>query len=113
MYAHPTGPFPADLYDEQRAKSAPPEPNRFMANVDAAFMQKIFHIPQRGGKPQIHHNGQANDLWASLEVTKGETFWLPATRIARPARLKKSSSDSSAAGAGTEGRAPTHMSFDA
>jgi hypothetical protein len=40
-----------------------------MANVDAAFIQKIFHIPQRERKPHIYHNGQADDLGVRLEVT--------------------------------------------
>jgi hypothetical protein len=65
-----------------------------MADVDAEFVQKILHIPQREGKPHIHHNGQADDLWARLKVTKGGTFCHPATLISRPARLKQVSSDS-------------------
>jgi len=46
----------ADLSGKHRAKSVPPKPNRLMVDVDAAFMQKIFHIPQRERKPHIHHN---------------------------------------------------------
>ena len=65
-----------------------------MANVDAAFVQKIFYIPQRERKPYIHHHSQADVLRARLEVTKGGTFCHPATLISRPARLKKSSADS-------------------
>jgi hypothetical protein len=57
-------------------------------------VQKILHIPQRERKPHIHHNGQADDLWAHLKVTKAGTFCHPATLIARPARLKQVSSDS-------------------
>jgi hypothetical protein len=69
-----------------------------MADVDAAFVQKILHIPQRERKQHIHHSGQADDLWARLEVTKGGTFCHPVTLIARPARLKQVSSDSAAPG---------------
>jgi hypothetical protein len=81
---------------KHRAKSVSPKPNRLMADVDAAFVQKILHIPQRERKPHIHHNGQADDLGASLKVTKGGTFCHPATLGGRPARLKKVSSDSAA-----------------
>jgi hypothetical protein len=28
-----------------------------MADVDDAFMQKIFHILRRERKPHMHHNG--------------------------------------------------------
>jgi hypothetical protein len=44
--AHPTAPFPSDLRGEHRAKSVPPEPNRFVADVDPALVQEIFHVPQ-------------------------------------------------------------------
>ena len=64
------------------------------ADADAAFVQKILHIPQRERKPHVHHNGQADDLWARLKVPKGGTFCHPATLISRPARLKQVSSDS-------------------
>ena len=45
-----------------------------MADVNAAFMQQIIHIPERQRKPDVHHHRQADDLGARLEVTKGETF---------------------------------------
>jgi hypothetical protein len=57
-------------------------------------VQKILHIPQRERKPHIHHNGQADDLRARLKVTKGAAFYHPAPLDARPARLKKVSSNS-------------------
>ena len=66
---HLTDCFPAKLSGKHRAKSVSPKPNRLMANVDTAFIQKIFHIPQRERKPHIYHNGQADDLGVRLEVT--------------------------------------------
>jgi hypothetical protein len=36
----------ADLCGKQRAKSVPPKPNRFVAFVDAGFVQKILGIPE-------------------------------------------------------------------
>ena len=64
-----------------------------MANVDAAFVQKIFYIPQRERKPYIHHHSQADVLRARLEVTKGGTFCLPESLRDRHARLKNITSD--------------------
>jgi hypothetical protein len=45
--AHLTDSFPADLSGKHRTKSIPPKPNRLMADVDAAFVQKILHIAKR------------------------------------------------------------------
>jgi hypothetical protein len=67
------------LRGKHRAKSVSPKSNRLMSDIDAAFMQKIFHIPQRERKPHIHHNGQVDDLGARLKVTKGRTFCHPET----------------------------------
>jgi hypothetical protein len=68
--AHLNDSFPADLSGKHRTKYIPPKPNRLMADVDAAFTQKIFHIPQRERKPHVHHNGQPGDLGARLEVSE-------------------------------------------
>jgi len=35
-----------DLACELRAKPMPPIPNRFIAHIDTAFMQKVFYISQ-------------------------------------------------------------------
>jgi hypothetical protein len=42
------------------------KPNRFMADVDAAFLQKILGIAKRQWEPNVQHNGQADDLRAGL-----------------------------------------------
>ena len=65
-----------------------------MADVDAAFVQQILHVPKRKRKPNIHHGGQTDDLGARLKVAKGAVFCHPATLIARPARLNQFCSDS-------------------
>jgi hypothetical protein len=96
-WPHPVHPSAADLSREHQTEPVPPKPYRLMADVDAAFMQKIFHIPQRERKPHIHHNSQADDLGARLKITKGGTFCHPATLSTRPARLKQVSSDSAVA----------------
>jgi hypothetical protein len=38
-------PFP-DFRSEHRTKSVPPEPHRFVADIDATLEQKIFYLPQ-------------------------------------------------------------------
>jgi hypothetical protein len=45
-----------------RTKPVPPEAKRFVAGVDATFMQQVFDISKRKWKPDIHHHGQLNDL---------------------------------------------------
>jgi len=95
---HSINPSAANFSGKQRAKSVPPKANGLMADVDAAFVQKILNIAKRKRKPNIHHDGQTDDLWARLEVAKGAAFCHPATLIARPARLNKFSSDSAVHG---------------
>jgi hypothetical protein len=66
-----------------------------VADIDAAFMQQVLDIPKRKRKPYIHHNGQANDLGARLELAEGAAaFGHPERLSGRPARLNKFSSDS-------------------
>ena len=72
--AHLADPFLADLNSKQRAKAVPPKPNRLIADVDAAFIQKILNLPKRQRETDIHYQGQTDDLWARFEVTKGGTF---------------------------------------
>ena len=43
--AHLADPFLADLRGKQRAKPVPPESNRLVADLDAAFVQQILHVP--------------------------------------------------------------------
>jgi hypothetical protein len=65
-----------------------------VADRDAAFVQHILHITMRKRETNVHHHGQAYDLRARLEVTKGGTFCHPERLCGRPARIKKISSDS-------------------
>jgi hypothetical protein len=41
---HSINPFPADLSGKYWAKSTPPKPNGFVADIDTAFVQKILNI---------------------------------------------------------------------
>ena len=63
-------PADADLSSEHRPKTINPEPYALMANVDAAFMQQIFHIPQRQRKANVHHHCELNDLGRCFEISK-------------------------------------------
>jgi len=44
--AHLADPFLADLCGKYWAKSLPPKPNRLVADVDAAFVQEVLHVPK-------------------------------------------------------------------
>ena len=65
-----------------------------MADVDAAFVQKILNIPQRERKTHIHHHNQADDLWARFKVPEWRVFSHTAGLRNRPAWLKLVLSDS-------------------
>jgi len=41
-----------------------------MADINAAFVEQIFDLPQRKRKPDIHHHGQTDDLWGRLEISE-------------------------------------------
>jgi hypothetical protein len=65
-----------------------------MADVEAAYAQKILNFAKRRRKHNIRHDGKTDDLSACLKVVEGAAFWNSVTLNARPARLKKFSSDS-------------------
>jgi hypothetical protein len=71
MRAHLTDTFSASVGSKQRAKSTPPKSNRFVTDVDAAFVQKILDIPERNRKSNVRHHCQADDISARREVAKG------------------------------------------
>ena len=62
-----------------------------MADIDAAFVEQIFDLPQRKRKPDIHHHRQADDLGGRLEISE----WISHRRMLRnaPHRLKPVSPD--------------------
>ena len=45
----------------------PPISHRFVADIDAAFMQQIFHIPKQQRELNVQHHSQTDDLWARFE----------------------------------------------
>jgi hypothetical protein len=85
--------FTADFSGKHWAKSIPPIPHRFVADVDAALVQQVLDIAERKGKANVHHDRQADDLRAGLEVAKWRAF-CHSTRLGRrPASLKPVLSD--------------------
>ena len=64
-----------------------------MADIDAAFVQQIFHIAKGQREPNIQHHSQANDLGASFEIPKRGAFCHSARLRNHPARLKAVFSD--------------------
>ena len=94
MSAKVLNPFSSNLRRKHRPKSVPPEANSFVANIDTALVQQVFHISKRKWITHIHHNRQADDLRARLEVLEWVAFYHPATLICRSARLNQFSSDS-------------------
>ena len=60
-----------------------------MADVDAAFVQQIFHISKLKWDPDIHHHRQADHLRARLEVLEYVGFGHSVKLNHLPARLHK------------------------
>jgi hypothetical protein len=56
-----------DINGEHRAEPVPPKPHRLVANINAAFVQKILHVPKRKRKPDVHHYREADHLRAGLK----------------------------------------------
>ena len=81
-------PFPSDLGGEHRAEPVPPKPHRFVADIDATFMQQILNIAKGKWKPDVHHHNKADDFRAGFEVTGWVAFCHPERLADCPARLK-------------------------
>ena len=84
---------PPDLGCEHRAEPIPPVAHRFMADIDAAFVQQILHLSERKWEPNVKHHRKADDLGARFEVLEGEAFGYARTLSTALTRLKRSFSD--------------------
>ena len=80
--------FTTESRCEHWAKSIPPVPRRFVADVDAALVQQVLDIAKRKGKTNVHHDRQADDLGAAVKalekvsifvMNKGYETTLPAS----------------------------------
>ena len=73
MGLHSPCPALLDLACELRTETMPPVPNRFIAHIDTAFMQKVFYISQWEWEPHIQHNCKLDNLRAGFEIA--ERYW--------------------------------------
>lgn len=94
MSAKVLNPLSSDLGGEHRAEPVPPKPHRFMADVDAAFVQRILHISKRKRKPDVYNHRQADHLRAGFEVAKWAAFCHPPKLRGCPGHLNQFCSDS-------------------
>ena len=62
--------FP-DFRRKHRAESVSPEPHRLVADVDAAFKQKILDLTKRQRITDVHHHREADDLGRAVEISEG------------------------------------------
>ena len=86
---HPAHPSPTDFSSKHRAKTVPLETDQIVADVDAAFMQKMLHIPERQRELDIHHHCQADKFGTSLEVLEWVAFCHSVKLDHRPVWLNK------------------------
>ena len=87
-----------DLSGKYWTKSIPPEADRFMADIDAALVEKVLNISKRKWIPNIHHYRQADDLGARFEIAKWRVFCHPVRLRDRAAHLNLICSDSATPG---------------
>ena len=85
--------FTADFCREHWAKSIPPVPHRFAADVDGALVQQVLDIAERKGKANVHHDHQADDLRAAVKAPERACFRHEQWLRNHPARLKQICSD--------------------
>ena len=93
MSAKVLNPISSDLGGEHRAEPVPPEPKRFVADIDATLMQQILDVAKGKRKPDVHHHRQADHLKAGFEVAKWAAFCHLEKLNCHPPRLKPVSSD--------------------
>ena len=92
--SHPTDPVSSYLSSKHRTKSVPPKPNCFVADLNASFVQKIFHVTEWERKTNVQHHSQADDLRTRFKVPEWGVFFHTERLRDHPARLKLVLSDS-------------------
>ena len=71
----------------------PPVTHRLVTDVDAAFVQKIFDIPEREWEPNVKHYRETHDFRAALKALEWVGFSHGRTLRTQPAPLKTNPSD--------------------
>jgi len=74
---------------KHRTKSIPSNPNCFVADLNASFMQKIFHVTKWERETNIQHRSQTNDLGARFKVPEWGVFCHWRILQIQPARLNR------------------------
>jgi len=64
-----------------------------VADVDPAFVPKIFYIPERQLKSTIQHHRESDDIRPVLKWRNGERLFTGKRQLAAPAHLKPISSE--------------------
>ena len=62
-------PFP-DLGRKHRTEPVTPVSHSLVNDIDAAFVQEIFHISKGQRERDVQHHRQADDLRTGFEITK-------------------------------------------
>jgi hypothetical protein len=99
----PVRAYRADSCGKTGPKPLYSKPDRPVADVDAALVQKILDTPQRQRKAHIEHNCEANDLGAAVKLFERVGSGHEAMPRGGPARLNRIASD--------KARAPVQLSF--
>ena len=81
---HCLNPAASDLGRKNCPEPDPPEPHRFMRDIDSALVQQVLDIPKRERIADVHYHRQADDLGRSLEVAKNAGIAHPVRLAARP-----------------------------
>ena len=67
---HRLDPVSTDFSREDRPEPVPPEPHCLVGNVDPALVQQILDVPERERIADRHHDREADDYRARLEVAE-------------------------------------------
>ena len=89
---HRFRPALADLMGEVSTEAVDPKPDAFVADINAALVEKVFDIAQRQRESDIHHHAKLDDLRRGFKVAKRVLAHLPKLN-ARYAHLKSGSFD--------------------
>jgi hypothetical protein len=98
MGADPFDALSQDLDGEHRAEAVPPESDSLVADFHPAFVQQVLDVSERKWKANVHHEREANDLRAAVEVLERVAFCHGWTLRNRLARLKPNCSDNAVGG---------------
>ena len=66
--------FSSDFRSKHRVDPVPPVADGFMADIDAALVQKILDVSKRKGKADVYHHRRADYSGVGFEMPKRERF---------------------------------------